>query len=46
MLVFHSLPEAIRAGYQILEPTSSGYLVRIRTVNGWAMALVELRPTL
>jgi hypothetical protein len=45
MLVFHSLPDAIRAGYQIVEPTSSGYLVRIRTTGGWALALVELRPS-
>jgi hypothetical protein len=46
MLVFHSLPEAIRAGYQIVEPTSRGYLVRIRTTGGWALALVDLLPTL
>jgi hypothetical protein len=46
MLVFHSLPDAIRAGYQIVEPTSSGYLVRIRTRSGWAMALVELRSSI
>jgi hypothetical protein len=46
MLVFHSLPQAIRAGYQIVEPTSNGYLVRIRTAKGWALALVELRSGL
>ncbi len=43
MLVFQSLPEAIRAGYQIVERTSSGYLVRIRTASGWALALVDVR---
>jgi hypothetical protein len=43
MLVFSSLAEALRAGFQIFDRTSTGYLVRIKTARGWALALVELR---
>jgi hypothetical protein len=43
MLVFHSLAEAIRAGFQVYDRTGTGYLVRTRTSGGWALALVELR---
>jgi hypothetical protein len=39
---FHSLAEAIRQGYQIYDKTSTGYLLRIMTPQGWAMALCEL----
>ena len=46
MQVFHSLPEAIRSGYQVVERTSSGYLVRTRTLSGWAFALVDVRSRL
>ena len=40
VVVFKSLSEALRAGYHVYERTSSGYLVRMRTGNGWAMAVV------
>lgn len=40
--VFRSLPEALRAGYGVYDRTKSGYLVRIRTSTGWAMAIVDL----
>lgn len=43
MVVFHALAEAVRAGYEVFDRTPTGYLVRIKTVNGWAFALVELR---
>lgn len=43
LLVFISLAEALRAGYQIYDRTSTGYLVRTRTKDGWALALVECR---
>jgi hypothetical protein len=43
MQVFNSLPEALRAGYHVVDRTSSGYLVRIKTNRGWAMALVDVR---
>lgn len=44
LLVFLSLAEAIRAGYQVYDRTSTGYVVRMRTPDGWALALVECRP--
>lgn len=40
VLVFKTLQEALRAGYQVYDRTKEGYLVRTRTSNGWAMALV------
>ena len=42
MLVFHSLVEAINAFYDVYDRTPTGYLLRIRTSAGWALALVEL----
>lgn len=42
MLIFHSVPDALQAGYQIYDRTRTGYLVRIRTERGWVLALVEL----
>jgi predicted aspartyl protease len=38
--VFKTLADALRAGYQVYDRTSDGYLVRARTANGWAMAVV------
>lgn len=46
MRVFESLKEAIAQGYQVVERTKDGYLVRIHTQAGWAMALVNLRKPL
>ena len=43
MIVFHSLAEALRAGYQVYDRTAEGYLIRIRTKTGWAMALVIVK---
>jgi hypothetical protein len=43
LMVFKSLGEALRAGYQVYERTSDGYLVRTRTAAGWAMALVTCK---
>lgn len=42
--VFHSLEEAIKAGYQVYDRTSDGYLVRTRTAAGWAIAIVKIKP--
>jgi hypothetical protein len=42
MLVFHSLIAAIKAGYEVYDRTETGYLVRIRTKGGWALAIVEM----
>lgn len=43
LTVFKSLAEAIKAGYQVYDKTSFGYLVRTRTAVGWAMAIVECK---
>lgn len=40
--VFRSLPEALRAGYQVYDRMATGYLVRTHTAGGWALAIVEL----
>lgn len=39
---FRSLAEAIRQGYQVYDKTPTGYLLRIMTGQGWAMAVCEL----
>jgi len=40
LVVFKTLADALRAGYQVYDRTPDGYLVRTRTKSGWAMALV------
>jgi len=40
--VFKSLSAALSAGYQVYDKTPTGFLVRIQTRSGWAMALVEV----
>jgi len=42
MLVFRSLADAIKAGFQVYDRTQTGYLVRTRTTGGWALAIVEV----
>ena len=44
LMVFSSVTEALRAGYQIYDRTADGYIVRIQTARGWAMALVNCKP--
>jgi hypothetical protein len=44
MTVFHSLSEALRAGFQVEDRAPNGYVVRIRTTQGWARAMVVVRP--
>lgn len=44
LLIFNSLSDAIRAGYQVCDKTPEGYLVRTRTSGGWAFAVVTCRP--
>ena len=41
--VFHSINDALRAGFEIADRTVNGYLARIRTPRGWALALVEVQ---
>lgn len=40
--VFNSLADAIRAGFELYDRTSYGYLVRTRTANGWALAIARI----
>jgi hypothetical protein len=44
LVVFTSLREALNAGYHIYGRTERGYLARLRTDGGWALALVECIP--
>lgn len=43
LMVFKTLADALRAGYQVYDRTADGYLVRTRTSAGWALALVSVR---
>jgi hypothetical protein len=43
IMTFSSLTDALRAGFQIFDRTSDGYLVRTRTAAGWALAIVRVR---
>lgn len=43
LVIFHSVTEALHAGFQVYDKTTDGYLCRTRTASGWAMALVVLR---
>lgn len=43
VVVFHSVAEAIKAGFAVYDKTPEGYLVRNRTANGYAFALVVLK---
>ncbi len=43
LMIFTSLADALRAGFQVYDRTSDGYLVRTRTNGGWAMALVTAK---
>jgi hypothetical protein len=45
VVVFHSVGEAIRQGFQIYGKTADGYIARIMTTHGWAMALIDLKQT-
>lgn len=43
LMVFKSVAEALRAGFQVYDRTANGYLVRQRTSAGWALAIVEVK---
>lgn len=43
MVVFTSLEEAIKAGFQVYDKTDTGYLVRTKTSAGYALAIVRLK---
>jgi hypothetical protein len=40
LMVFKSLTEALKYGFQVYDRTKDGYIVRIQTAAGWAMAVV------
>jgi hypothetical protein len=40
IMTFNSIASALRAGYQVCDRTQEGYLARIKTCHGWAMAVV------
>lgn len=42
IVVFRSVREALQAGYQIYGKTGDGYLARMRTERGWALALIVI----
>jgi hypothetical protein len=42
VVVFTSVRDALRAGYHIYGKTDNGYLARIRTQGGWALALIVI----
>jgi hypothetical protein len=44
LVVFNSLSEAIRSGFQVCGNCPEGYLVRTRTDHGWAMAIARVAP--
>ena len=44
VVVFSSVAEALEAGYQIYGKTDDGYLARLRTAKGWALALIVIAP--
>jgi hypothetical protein len=41
IVVFRTLTDAVRYGFELYARTDDGYLVRTRTSAGWALALVE-----
>jgi hypothetical protein len=43
VMTFNSLSSALRAGYQVYDRTENGYLVRIKTQAGWALARVHCK---
>jgi len=41
VLVLKTMAEAIAAGFEFFDKTSDGYLVRKKTSQGWALAIVR-----
>lgn len=44
MMMFPSLLDALKAGFEIYDRTASAYLVRAHTRAGWAIAFVPTTP--
>lgn len=45
VVVFSSVGDALKAGYHIYGKTDDGYLARLRTASGWALALIVISRT-
>jgi hypothetical protein len=43
LVVFSTLAEAIRMGFEIYDRTTDGYIVRKQTNGGWALAIVAAK---
>jgi hypothetical protein len=43
LMVFSTLTAAIAAGFSVYDRNANGYLVRLRTSRGYALAVVDLR---
>jgi hypothetical protein len=43
-IVFPSLADAVRAGYQVYDRTEEGHLVRKRIADGWKLAIALVIP--
>ena len=43
LLVFKTLSDALRAGYQVYDRTPNGYVVRTMLNGRWQLAIVELQ---
>ena len=41
LVVFDSVAAALKAGSHVYDRTDDGYLVRIRTARGWALAIAK-----
>ena len=41
--VFATLADALRAGFQVYDRRPEGYLVRTRTLTGWAYAIARMK---
>ena len=41
ILVFRSIEDAVRNGFQVYDTSSGHYIVRRSTAAGWALAIVE-----
>ncbi len=42
IVIFGSIRDALDAGYQIYAKTDDGYLARLRTERGWALAFIVI----
>jgi hypothetical protein len=40
LMIFTSLAEALKYGFQVCDRTRDGYLVRTQTAAGWALGVV------